>query len=188
MEIGPPTLELAWRPSLHVRPPYKGGQAGRLLHLRRQISRDFHAGANFDNHRHIPSHGSNSLSFSPRGPFRSTGTYVASRAGCVTCFERWIRWPTKPRGVYKGTPIPATAQLLSHDPREGSLRGRAGSRYPDPGGQCEAVEFFACGGGAPYFDGRGDGAGRRRWRESLRHVQNLSPDRRGRKEHGRPGP
>ena len=85
------------------------------------------------------------------------------------------------RGVENRHPIPGTGQLLSHDLRDGPLRKQAGLGYPDQGGQCEAVEFFACGRRAPCFDGRVGGAGRRGRREGLHEVQDLPSDRRGAK-------
>jgi hypothetical protein len=86
-------------------------KAGRLadLHLRRQISRDFHASANFDNDRDIPSHRFDSLSFSPRGASGSHWTKVASLARCVTSFE------IAELHAEPDAPIPQTAQLLNHD-------------------------------------------------------------------------
>ena len=53
--------------SLHVDPPFSGGQTRGRSHLRRQISGDFHACANFDDDRNIPGHEPNSSSFSPCG-------------------------------------------------------------------------------------------------------------------------
>jgi hypothetical protein len=68
-EIGLPARLLDCLAALSPNSLYRGEQFGRLLHLRRKIGSDFHACANFKNDRNIPSHRSNSLSFSPRGPF-----------------------------------------------------------------------------------------------------------------------
>ena len=53
--------------SLHVDPPFSGGQTRGPSHLRRQIGGNFHACANFDDDRNIPGHEPNSSSFSPCG-------------------------------------------------------------------------------------------------------------------------
>ena len=73
MEIGLPARLLACLAAFSPNWPHRGELVGRLLHLRRKIGSDFHASANFDDDRNIPSHRSNSLSFSPRGPFGSHG-------------------------------------------------------------------------------------------------------------------
>ena len=73
MEIGLPARLLACLAAFSPNSPYRGEQVDGLLHLRRKIGGDFHASANFDNDRNIPSHRFNSLSFSPRGPFGSHG-------------------------------------------------------------------------------------------------------------------
>jgi hypothetical protein len=73
MEIGSPARLVACLAASSPNSPYRGEQVARLLHLRRKIGSDFHASANFDNDRNIPSHRFNSLSFSPRGPFGSYG-------------------------------------------------------------------------------------------------------------------
>jgi hypothetical protein len=59
---------------LHFHPPLRGGQTRGPSHLRRQISGNFHACANFYDHRAIPAHEWISSSFSPREPFGSHAT------------------------------------------------------------------------------------------------------------------
>src|ERR1700722_5506708 len=73
MEIDLSARLLACLAAFSPNSPYRGEHVGRLLQLRRKIGSDFHACANFNNDRNIPSHRSNSLSFSPRGPFGSHG-------------------------------------------------------------------------------------------------------------------
>ena len=49
--------------SLQIGPPFRVDRPAFALHLRRQISGDFHARADFDDDRSIPAHECDSLSF-----------------------------------------------------------------------------------------------------------------------------
>ena len=73
MEIVLPARRLACPAAFSPNSPYRGEQVDRLLHLRRKIGGDFHASANFENDRNIPSHRFNSLSFFLVAPFGSHG-------------------------------------------------------------------------------------------------------------------
>jgi hypothetical protein len=129
-------LPLARRlPSTLVR-PFRGGQTRAPLHLRRQISGDFHACANFDDYRFIPAHELNSLSFSPRGPVRipRRGNLApfALRVICFACLVeaqppvgRFARW------LALAAPLtPATFWQTEPPDLEG--RERRLSAYPGP--------------------------------------------------------
>jgi hypothetical protein len=71
-------LPFACRALSPIGPPYLRRIDPVTLHLRRQISRDFHACANFDNDGSVPAHDLNSLSFSPRRPFWPTKTLTST--------------------------------------------------------------------------------------------------------------
>ena len=136
MEIGLPARLLAGLEAFSPNSPYRGEQVGRVLHRRRKIGSDFHACANFNNDRNIPSHRSNSLSFSPCGPFGSHGLKpsIGRRLRHVLWTADQLLRP-RPCGVtqkcargtqvpelrsHTETSIPQTAQLLSHDLRDGA--------------------------------------------------------------------
>jgi hypothetical protein len=73
---------------LRFHPPFGGGQTLFTSHLRRQISGNFHARANFGDDRGIPGHESHSLSLSPRGAFLSHERKLTPFARCVICSFR----------------------------------------------------------------------------------------------------
>jgi hypothetical protein len=59
---------------LHADPPFRDGQTHAPSHLRRKIRGDFHAGANFHDHRAIPAHELISLVSLRAGRSRPRGT------------------------------------------------------------------------------------------------------------------
>jgi hypothetical protein len=75
-------------PTFHFRPPLGTGRTRFTSHLRRQISSNFHARANFDDDWGTPRHESNSLRLSPRGSFLSHDQRLAPFIRRVTSFER----------------------------------------------------------------------------------------------------